>query len=52
MLVDQVSGSAGCATKVAFWVRMSFIGPNKLKLSGHTYNSNRNDIRHYACGPS
>jgi hypothetical protein len=52
MLVDQATGSAACSTKVASWVRMSFIGPNKLKLSGHTCNSNRNDIRHYACGPS
>jgi hypothetical protein len=50
--VDQVTGSAGFATKVATWVRMSSIGPNELKLGWHTCNSNRNDIWHYACGPS
>jgi hypothetical protein len=44
MLVDQATGSAGCATKVASWVRMSFIRPNELELGRHTYNSNRNDI--------
>jgi hypothetical protein len=42
--VDQVTGSAGCATKVAFWVRMSSIGPNEQKLGAYTCNSNRNDI--------
>jgi hypothetical protein len=35
-IVDQVTGSAGCATKVASWVRMSFIGPNELKFGTYT----------------
>jgi hypothetical protein len=32
MLVDQVTRSVGCATKIATWVRMSSIGPNDLKF--------------------
>jgi hypothetical protein len=42
--VDKDTGSAQCAKKVATWVRMSSIEPNKLKLGRHTCNSNRNDI--------
>jgi hypothetical protein len=34
--VDQVIGSAGCATKVASWVSMSSIESNKLKFGTHT----------------
>jgi hypothetical protein len=30
--VDQVYGSAGCAIKVTFWVRMNSIGPKELKF--------------------
>jgi hypothetical protein len=45
-LVDQATESAGCATKVATWVRMSSIGPNELKFGTHTCQGNRNDICH------
>jgi hypothetical protein len=37
MLVDQVTGSAGCVTKAATFVRMSSIGSNKLKFGTHTW---------------
>jgi hypothetical protein len=36
VFVDQVTGSAGCATRVATWVRMSSIGPNELKFGTYT----------------
>jgi hypothetical protein len=44
--VDQATRSAGCATKVVSWVRMSSIGPNELKFGTHTFCGNRNDLRH------
>jgi hypothetical protein len=34
--MDQVTGSAGWATKVATWDRMSSSGPNELKFGTHT----------------
>jgi hypothetical protein len=37
MHVDQVTGSALYAIKVTTWVRMSSIGPNKLKFGTHTW---------------
>jgi hypothetical protein len=46
MVVDQVTRSAGWATKVASWVRISSIGQNKLNFGTHTWYSNRNDIRY------
>jgi hypothetical protein len=44
--VDQVTGSAECATKVASWVKISSIEPNELKFGTHTWYGNRNDIRY------
>jgi hypothetical protein len=44
--MNQDTGSAGCATKVASWVRMSSIGPNELKFGTYTCYGNRNDIGH------